>query len=373
MYRETDSLGVKHYNFTLHNGGLGDAIAQMPAIKYILDNHPQVFIHLWCHDYFVELAKKCFKDRKNIVIRGLSDYKTKYKQNQQARSPYAHKTQNLACHLTDHAFFTLTYSQVENKHKNYIQIEPIDVTSFQLPEKYICITTGFTSMSREWLPESVNGVTDYIIQKGYTPVYLGKGYTHSYQNIGITGNFKADYSRGVNLIDKTTLLEAHAIMNSSKAVLGLDNGLLHLAGMGKAPIVAGFTTVLPEHRLPYREGKLGHNCFVVVPKELECFGCQSNMTFADSTHSFTDCFYKDYKCLSLMTADKWIAQLEKALNPPLTPQQKAEEAYQTILRTQELNQKLKELGITAEENIISTYSTNMKQYMKNKKKPVVLK
>ncbi len=132
--------------------------------------------------------------------------------------------------------------------------------------------------------------------------------------MGITGNFKADYTKGINLIDKTSLFEAHSIMANSAAVLGLDNGLLHLACMSStAKLVYGFTTVEPRHRLPYRNDIQGYNCLVVMPtkEELSCIGCQSNMNFANTTHCFTTCFYKDNACLSLMTSDKWISKLQE--------------------------------------------------------------
>jgi len=312
MYREKQK--DKEYNFVIFQGGLGDILSSLPAVKYALDNHTHLIINFWTHDYAVEIIEKCFENYNNLKTLKLSNNK-EYKENLLTRSPNGHKISNLSCHLTDHAFLTIIGGSVKDHHKNYIQMEPIDVSNFNLPEKYVVVTTGFTSNTREWMPESVNGVTEYILSKGYTPVYLGKSYTLSYGNIGITGNFKADYSKGISLIDKTTLLEAHSIMNGSAAVLGLDNGLIHLAGMGKAPIVAGFTTVDPQHRLPYRNDKLGDNCYVVTPtkEELACIHCQSNMTFADQTHCFTTCFYNDYKCIQLMTADKWIKELEKIL------------------------------------------------------------
>jgi ADP-heptose:LPS heptosyltransferase len=319
MYRETKSLDLKHYNILLHQGGLGDLISHLPAIKYTLDNHPHIMLHLWIHDYGVPLCKKTFQDYPNIIIRGLSELEKKYKSNLYTRSPYAHKISNVSAHSVDHGFYTITHRTVEDKYKNYIQLEPIDVSGFNLPEKYVVITTGFTSETREWLPESVNGVTDYVIKKGYVPVYIGKSFSSAMvtakSNVGTTGKFKCDYSKGIDLIDMTNILEAHAIMDQSSAVIGLDNGLCHLAAMGKAKIVIGFTTVDPLHRLPYRDNILGKDCYVVTPtkKELACIHCQSNMTFASTDHCFTKCFYKDYKCLQLMTADKWIEQLEKIL------------------------------------------------------------
>lgn len=293
----------------------GDLIAHLPAVKYVLDNHPHIFINMWTHDYGVELCQKAFSGYENISIKGMSRQKEEYNDKLLTRTPYGHSVSNLSSHMVDHGFYTIAHRTVENKYKNYIQLDPIDISKFNLPEKYIVITTGFTSQAREWLPEHVNKVSEYIINKGYTPVYLGKGYTPAYLHVGITGIFKADYSNGINLIDKTDLFEAHAIMANSAAVMGLDNGLIHLAAMSKAKIVAGFTTVDPLHRLPYRDDVMGKDCFVVYPtkEELGCIGCQSNMNFPPLNHDFKNCFYKDYKCLSLMTADKWIEQLEKAL------------------------------------------------------------
>ena len=309
MYRSGTKLPGKIYNFLLHHGGLGDLIGQLPAIKYILDHHKNIGINLYVHNYAIPLCQKVFKDYKNLVVLSVEQ---PFDESLPTRSPYLHNIGNLSCHITDHAFLTLVHKSVEHSDKNYLQLDPIDISAFNLPKRYVVITTGFTSETREWLPESVNGVANYCIERGYTPVYIGKSYTNSYLNTGIKGTFKADYSNGINLIDKTDLFEAHAIMEKSECVVGLDNGLLHLACMSNTPVVFGFTTVEPSHRLPYRHGAKGWQCSVVTPN-IGCFGCQSNMNFAPQEHTFTKCFYDDYKCLTLMTVDKWIEELEGRL------------------------------------------------------------
>lgn len=265
-----------------------------------------------------------FNEIQNIKVCDLSNYEGVYQDDLPARSPYAHKVSNLSMHITHHAFLTIAGREVAPSEMAYLQLDPIDVSSFNLPEKYVVVTTGFTSSTRAWNAKSVKDTTDYIVSKGYTPVYLGKSLTESFitktkQEV-IKGNFVGDYSNGINLIDRTNLFEAHAIMANAACVVGLDNGLLHLAAMSDVPIVYGFTTVLPEHRLPYRINeygfsKMGHNCHVVMPtkEELRCIGCQSNMTFMDSSHSFTKCAYGDYACLDLISSDKWIAKLENLL------------------------------------------------------------
>jgi ADP-heptose:LPS heptosyltransferase len=314
MYRSGTKLEVVPFNFVLHQGGLGDAIAQLPAVKFVLDHHFHIEIKLWTHEYFKPLAKKVFEDYNMITVESLNNSEGKYNDELLARSPYVHKITNLASHLTDQGFLSIVGRSVEDKYKNYIQLDPIDVSEFNLPEKYFVITTGYTSDTRVFKPEIVKQVSDYCVSIGYTPVYIGKSYTPSYKEQAIIGTFKADYSNGINLIDKTNLFQAHAIMNNSTGVLGVDNGLIHLAGMGKAPIIVGFTSVDPYHRLPYRDGILGKGCYTVVPDEsLKCRYCQSNMNFAPNEHSFTTCAYQDYLCNDQLISNKWIEQINRIL------------------------------------------------------------
>lgn len=310
MYREPIKE-KRHYNFLFSNGGLGDLIAQLPAMKYILENHSQVIAHMWIGDFMVDLCKKALP-YPNAIIRGLSEGKRKYKNDFLSRSPASIHIDNLSMHMTDHGFFTLAHRSPSNAERNYIKLPPIDISRFKLPSLYAVITTGYTSETRRWLPESINEVSDYLLGKGIIPVYLGKTYAPTSEDKGIVGTFEADYTKGINLIDKTNILEAHSIMANSKVVLGLDNGLLHVAAMSNVPIVYGFTSVIPEHRLPYRNDEMGHNCYVVKPKDLECFGCQSNMIFT-LDFDFKNCFYKDYRCINELTSDLFIEQLQKIL------------------------------------------------------------
>lgn len=308
IYRKGTELEYRHYNFTLNKGGLGDTIAALPAIKFVLDYHKNIIVNLWTHDYAVDLCQKVFEQYKNITVKGMSAYYTEADETLYTRSPHAHRITNLSMNMVDQAFLSIVGTIPEDKYKSYLQLDPIDVSHFNLPTLYAVVTTGFTSETREWSAQSVNEVSDYLVAQGITPVYLGKSYTPAYKDTGITGNFKADYTKGINLIDKTNLFEAYSIMNDSIVTLGLDNGLMHLQSMGKGEAVWGFTTVRPEHRLPPNTNHL-----VVLPtkEELACIQCQSDMTFVPDGHNFTRCIYGDYKCLDLMTSDKWIKKLKE--------------------------------------------------------------
>ena len=311
-YRLDVSERKEEYHFLFHKGGTGDTIGQFPAIKYVLDHHPQITLNLWVHDYAFELTSKVFESYSACHVRHFKDLKDAPVTGP-TRSPYLCRIGNLSSHITDHAFFNLLGGSVEDKYKDYVRFTPVDVDDFHLPIKYAVVTTGYTAPARIWKPEYIKQVTDYLVSIGITPVYLGKsnnGPAHF-----ISGTFQADYSNGLNLIDKTTLLEAHGIMAKATMTLGVDNGLLHLNSCTHTPGIWGFTSVEPRHRLPYKHGILGHGCYVVKPKNLPCFGCQSNMHFIESTHDFKYCRYDDnqYACVTGLTPDLWIEQIDKVL------------------------------------------------------------
>jgi len=261
---------------------------------------------------------------KDVIIKSFSQGKTEFNQNLPGRKTSSTSHDTLKTHLVDHTFHVLANSMGPIEDKNYRKLNPskIDVSKFDLPEKYVIITTGFTAAVREFIPQSVNEVVQYIKSKGYEVVFLGneKSPVHADKKVLIgTFNTEIDYSQGLNLVNKTSLLEAGKIIAQAKTIVGVDNGLLHLAGTTDVPIVAGFTTVKPEHRAPYRNNELGWNFFPVTPPEsLACRFCQSNWDFV-YRHDFRNCFYKEKKldkeiqCTKSLTSDLFIEQLEKIL------------------------------------------------------------
>ena len=196
-----------------------------------------------------------------------------------------------------------------------MDVTDIEVKSFNLPKKYAVIPTGFTAEVREMIPEAVNGLSKWLNKQAITPVYLGKSNSPLGSGKAINPTFKEgiDYSLGLDLRDQTDLLQSAKIISNAEVIIGLDNGLLHLAGMTQTPIVAGFTTLTPEHRIPYRHNTLGWKCSMVVPDQrLTCRFCQSNTHFILG-HDYRKCFYEDYVCTKSMTADVWIEATKKLM------------------------------------------------------------
>lgn len=323
MYREPQY--PTFINVLFDQGGIGDLIAWLPPLKFIFTEHQHVRINVWVPDFFHDLTKRALKGtEKRITIYKLSNQLHFLNRKYQTYSFKMQNYTNLGAHMTEHAFEIICHTKPDNKnHLNYVSFDLtyVDIAKFNLPKKYVILTTGFTAPVREFLPEYINEISQYIVSKGYTPVFLGKHSTNTGIKHVIKGNFsnEIDFSVGIDLIDKTTLIECVKICEESHGVVGLDNGILHLAGCTDVPIVGGFTTVNPNHRMPYRHGVLGWQYFPVVPPEsLKCKFCQSNWQFTNG-HDFTKCFYlenkqdTEIKCLKELKAGLYIEQLEKIL------------------------------------------------------------
>jgi ADP-heptose:LPS heptosyltransferase len=227
----------------------------------------------------------------------------------------------MAQSLVTHAFITLMDRSPQLNEINYLKAPVFNnkLLDFTLPKNYVVVTTGYTSSTREWKAKYIN---DFVrnVKKGLEldVVFLGKEVNSLYRNqVNLTGfSTEVDTTHGIDLRDKTDLFQALEIMRGARAVVGLDNGLTHLAAMTDVPIVMGFTTVDPKHRLPVRHNQLGWNVATVTPYlELPCRLCQSRMNFVK--WDFRKCFYDDYACLEHITGVRMYEALYKVLNKEL--------------------------------------------------------
>lgn len=295
-------------------GDFGDHVASLVAIDYIDKRYPWISQLVWAPDFLIELAKNVLNKR--IQIKGFSQMKGEYQPTKATKSTeWDGKTSPMKTHLIDYAFAKLCDENPSIDYKNYLQVDlpKIKITQ-QLPEKYIVVTSGYTANVREFPAKSINEIVQYAKSKGYEPVFLGQTQTPTGGEHVIKGEFDkhVDFTAGVNLVNQTTLLQAAGIISDAKAVVGVDNGLMQLAGCTQTAIVGGFTTVAPRIRWPIRHSQLGWNCFEVVPTDLPCMFCQENTNFLFG-HDYRNCLYKDRLCVSQMTSDKFIAHLETIL------------------------------------------------------------
>ncbi len=306
----------RRVNFVFLDGGVGDHIGSLVAIDYVTKKYPWITPLVWVPTYLKDFAKHVLPKVKDI--HAFSEMKEKYNQHLPTKTTkWDGNLSAMKIHVVDYAFLKLCDENPSLDNKNYLQIRPdeIDISMLRLPEKYIVITAGYTAKVREFPASHVNKIADFALSKGYTPVFLGQTKTETGTAHVIEGNFnqEVNLAAGVNLLNKTTLLEAAKIMGNAKAVLGVDNGLLHVAGCTNTLIIGGFTTVSPEVRMAVRNGILGWNYFPIEPdKTLPCRGCQEKTNFLYG-HDYRDCIYNDYVCTTQMTANKFIANLERLL------------------------------------------------------------
>lgn len=316
MFRKNvNSPKIETVNFLFDDGGIGDNICRLPAIRYLKDTYPNLIPIVWVPDYFLPLAKHFLPD---VDVRDFTMAKTQYNDKLPGRKTSNNAYNNMRTHMVDHAFHILTNKDVHGWYKNYLRLrlEEIDVTKFNLPDDYLVITTGYTAQVREFIPETINNIVKYAKLKGLQIVFLGNKKTIVSKKTGnIISNFNQEiqFKEGIDLIGKTSLLEAGKIMGMARVVIGLDNGLLHLAGCTDVPIIAAYTTVEPKYRLPYRYGKLGYNCYSIIPEEsLECRFCQSEWDFTFDI-DFRKCYYGDRLCTQQITFDKFKPILDRIL------------------------------------------------------------
>jgi len=274
-------------------------------------------MHVWMPDYFIPIARRSLPKSSRLLLRPFSDH-AKFNKNFPGRISMHQLHTNLATHMVDHAFSLLCNKAVEDKHKDYlyINVDDVDISKFDLPQKYVVVCPGFTAITREWLPKSLNETVSYIREKGYPVIFLGNENTSDGLKGAIKANFndKIDYSKGINLLNKTTIEESTKIIYNSKCVVGLDCGLGHLGNTHPTlPIVMGYSNVEPKYRMGYRNGIMGKYYYPIVASQNNpCQFCQSTNVFTFN-HDFKWPLYPESPCNYDLTSDLYIEQLKKIL------------------------------------------------------------
>ena len=303
-------------NFGLTKGGLGDNVARLPALIKLFKKYPQVYPIIYVPDYFLPIAQLACKGY-SCKVRAYSEFKPDTPEGKlPAKDTDGGTCTTLHTHLTDHAFRTLLDEDPEcPEDRNYPQIDisQIDISSFNLPSKYIVLTVGHTSKTREWLASEVNKVASYAVSQGLTPVFLGSENAAQGNKYDIKSAFDPgiSYDLGINLVNKTTLLEATKIMEGAVAVLGVDNGLLHLAACTQVPIIAGYSMVSYTLRVPTRNGVFSDKVYIVEP-EANCRYCQNRTNFF-LNHDYRTCMTGTLDCVKQMTSEKFTVYLDYLL------------------------------------------------------------
>lgn len=305
-------------NLVYAQGGMGDFIHWTTVMDWVYSEHEHLFGSVLAPRYFYELSAHWLKHLSpRVEVRAYDNLeKDKFyrRRDKYFLYPNDHQLTNaMGSHLLDIGF--RYYANLDEVPDGYARLPVIhgderEIAHLGLPSDYVVVTTEATSPIRKLRASTINGINKWLNENGYQVVFLGKR--------ELEGNYKSSADDGLematvlDLREKTSPLEAACVLANAKAVMGLDNGLLHLASCSKVPVVFGFNTVDPRQRISPRQQ--GAKTITVTPGEhLPCRFCQSRVRFFVG-HSFHNCVYGDSLCLDLLDSALFIKALEKVLD-----------------------------------------------------------
>lgn len=298
-------------HFFLNAGGLGDFICYTSAVLWIAEHIPWIHGRLYCGKYLMPMQELLFGRFPKWEIR--DGAKVPLDLSEAFTGPeLVLNGQNVShqlCNATGSNLVDLGFQYYAN-----MQAAPPEVTYPHLPKfrprdvhflvrpyigRYVVLTPGAVTPARTTTGKHLNGLARWLVSQGLVPVWLGKDNFADEVNSKFADDI--DWSVGIDLRNQTDILQAAAIMEHALCVLGLDNGLLHLASCTEATVLFAYNIATVEHRRPRRTwGRLFD--ITVSPEELPCIGCQTHGKLMIN-HTYHKCYYGDTRCIDLLFED----------------------------------------------------------------------
>lgn len=293
----------RHLNVLSNYGGIGDAIARLPAIRWVMETQPHIRMTVYWHDYFLELAHALLPPNGQTRYLPVSAYA--YADEDLPFIDFSpDRLSSTQFSLVDYAFVRIAQRLPATPEETFYPKIPT------VPkEKFVVVAPCYTSQTRLWRGEYINKTMEGIKALGYQVILLGETEPYAVGNGSSTAprlpeGLDTDIA-DINDINQLSLVETLHTINHASAIVGLDNGLLHLSACTDTPSVWGFTSVKPELRVPK---DVKHS---VILADVPCNGCQSRAYLLK--HDFRTCMYGHYKCLDTMESEKFLSGLKKVL------------------------------------------------------------
>lgn len=303
-------------NVLLGNGGMGDLICYLQPLKYIEIHWRHLEKTLYTFPYFVETAR-AYLDNSWTIVPTREDGQLVVPTSIPLLLPDVSGRVNLAgAHQLDFGFLMYLNMLPPEEWNQYPRAGNFAgfgsvVNKAAGIGKYIVLTPGARVGVRKIPTHIFNGIIDHVKSTGRTPVLIGKRSINKTDS-GYDTGFDPDYNykECFDLTDQTEILEAMKVMDGADAVVGLDNGLLHVAGCTDTPIVFGYTVAAPEHRRPRRPSGRVYD----VTPNIACMYCQSRFRMIANVDLTGRCLYDDMACLETLTVEKWKSGINCALS-----------------------------------------------------------
>ena len=298
----------------LTDGGMGDLVCCLVAVDWNIRHHRHIKFNVWVPDYLFWFARHVLTE--GAVIRPFSKAKEEFRQDILGMTTeWCTNHTCIRTHPVDYGFHMLADRHVyELNEKNYLQIQAdkIDVSNFDLPKDYVVICATGIEPVRTMPIKTANEIIDYVVGKRLTPVFLGKESSDcGFKDFKIVAKpIELNYDKGINLLNKTSLVESAKIIHGSKAFVAMDGGLAHVAGCTDAEIVCGYTASHFSHVAPIRKGSQSYKFHPVLPDP-------HPNAFYQTWSSFKKGNFQKFEgwqeVVGSMTSDKFIAKLEQII------------------------------------------------------------
>ena len=307
--------------FILNSAALGDVIAAAPVIKYMIDTR-----YVTPESYTV-VAKAAFRDilwfvpdsnfrdfdDKSQVCWGI-DPKTPMALLNKPKNGNILRITPKKLHLSTYASLAFAETVLPMDKVRYLPLRKVPVNHYGIDfSQAVIIITSYRDTTRMWRAEDILEFAIQLKSRGLLPVFVGKtdsDLSLDHKTLQSFSSLPDDISEyGVDLRNKTNLLELATIMGSSFAVCGIDSGPIHLAATTDVPIIAGFSLVSSEYRIPPR--KPG-TTFIALDSTIVCAGCESK--WASAYHNFDQCFFGHGDCVKSISADRFMTHIDALLD-----------------------------------------------------------
>lgn len=301
--------------FAYNAGGIGDWINWTSAIQFAIEEHPHLSGKVGAPPHFIDLARlwlSQYAPRFEVVEIRSSDFREMG--DLPCRIPDANQYAN-TCSMPTFPLGFIYYAQTSKIPPAWKKLPEIRGDEVRLPDvfrgglDYVVITPSAIVANKRLKAAAINELSEWLRSQNIWPVFLGKREVAPDHKGGTEEGLKTEL--GFDMLDRTTLPEAACIMANARAVIGLDNGLLHLAACSQVPIAWAFTTADPRWIIPPRPA--GAKTLVLTPPEsLECRFCHNRMLFTLG-HNFRNCIYGDNLCTETYDGKTLIRAAEQVL------------------------------------------------------------
>jgi ADP-heptose:LPS heptosyltransferase len=320
-------LEFETMNFVLNQGALGDVITSLPAIIAARVQYAdEMKLKVWAPSWQKELLEHLLAPYGEFELLDFEKFPMKALDRQVegfgsvAINQFAFNTHTRnRVHMVDFAFGCLLDSQPEDmQERSYPTAAKLGDRDLRTTHKgYIVFPVGATSDNKLFRASVMVPIMRWAVEHNYLPVIVGTKTSHTKVEAqgAIVPIVMRDEANSIpaelymDLREQTTLLELRDLCGYASAVVGVDGGTLHLAGTTDTNIVYGLTTTHPRHRFIAREGNAEHKIRYIVPRDLECAGCQSNWRM--SRQDFRFCAYGDNLCTEKLHPEDFINALKE--------------------------------------------------------------